>query len=160
MTQNNAKPIVAAIDGSPPAWEALETAFYLARLLNRPVEVVFVIQLAKAGYFAFIDRHLKEDHESSAQRVLAEAQERGRKAGVEVRTHLLESEQDISGAILAFLEKAGPVKFLVMGSHGHGFVARHLLGSVTEKVIREVTYRGLPVPILIVPASGESVREE
>ena len=139
MTENNAKPIVAAIDGSPPAWEALETALYLARLLNRPVEVLFVIQLIKAGYFAFIDRHLKEDHESAAQKVLAEAKERGQKAGVEVRTHLLESEQDPSGAILAFLEGAGPVKFLVMGSHRHGFVARLLLGSVTEKVLREIT---------------------
>ncbi|MEW6387683.1 MAG: universal stress protein [Thermodesulfobacteriota bacterium] len=154
MTEHNAKPIVAAIDGSPPAWEALETALYLAHMLNRPVEVLFVIQLIKAGYFAFIDRHLKEDHESYGQKVLAEAQERGRKAGVEVHTHLLESEQDPSGAILAFLEKAGPVKFLVLGSHGHGFVARHLIGSVTEKVIREVSYRGMPVPVLIVPASG------
>jgi nucleotide-binding universal stress UspA family protein len=45
------------------------------------------------------------------------------------------------------------VKFLVLGSHGHGFVSRHLIGSVTERVIREVAHRGLQVPVLVVPAS-------
>ena len=87
-----------------------------------------MIQLRKAGYFAFIDRHLKEDQEAYAKKVLAEAVQRAEKAGVEVRTHLLESEKDVSEAIIAFLEEAGAVKFLVLGSHGHGFVGRHLIG--------------------------------
>ncbi|MGO9176961.1 MAG: universal stress protein, partial [Desulfobaccales bacterium] len=56
-------------------------------------------------------------------------------------------------AILSFLEGAGPVKFLVLGSHGHGFVSRHLIGSVTERVIREVAHRGLQVTVLVVPAT-------
>jgi nucleotide-binding universal stress UspA family protein len=43
------------------------------------------------------------------------------------------------------------VKFLVLGTHGHGFMGRHLLGSTTERVLREVTHRGLPVPVLVVP---------
>ena len=48
---------------------------------------------------------------------------------------------------------ARPVKFLVLGAHGHGFIGRHILGSTTERVIREVARRGLPVPVLVVPAS-------
>ena len=73
---------------------------------------------------------------------MVEAQaKRGQKAGVEVRPHLLEGEQDVSELILSFLEGAGPVKFLVMGSHGHSFVSRHIIGSVTERVIREVAHR-------------------
>ncbi len=153
MAAENAKPIVVAIDGSAPAWEAMETALSLAGLLNRPVEVLTVIQLRKAGYFAFIDRHLLEEAQTYAQKLLAEAQARGQKAGVEVHTRLLESEKDISEAIITYLEGAGPVKFLVLGSHGHGFVGRHLLGSTTERVIREVAHRGLPVPVLVVPAT-------
>ena len=54
--------------------------------------------------------------------------------------------------IVEFLEKARGVKFLVLGAHGHGFVGRHLLGSVTERVIREVARRALPVPVLVVPS--------
>lgn len=153
MAEANGKPIVVAVDGSAPGWEAMETALYLAHLLNRPVDVLTVIQRRKSGYFAFIDRHLEEEQHAYGQKIMEEASQRGQKAGVEVRTHLLEGEQDISEAVLAFLEGAGPVKFLVLGSHGHGFVSRHLIGSVTERVIREVAHRGLPVPVLVVPAS-------
>jgi nucleotide-binding universal stress UspA family protein len=154
MAEANDKPIVVAIDGSAAAWEAMDKALYLAGLIGRPVDVLTVVQLRKAGYFAFIDRHLKEEAESYTQKLFAEAYERGRKTGVEVRTHLLESEKDISEAIISYLEAAGPVKFLVLGTHGHGFVGRHLLGSTTERVIREVAYRSLPVPVLVVPASA------
>lgn len=153
MAEANGKPIAVAIDGSAPSWEALETALYLAGLISRPVDVLTVIQLRKAGYFAFIDRHLQEEAQGYAKKLLAEAQERGKKAGVEVRPHMLESERDISEAIINYLEGAGPVKFLVLASHGHGFIGRHVLGSTTERVVREVSRLGLPVPILVVPAA-------
>jgi len=154
MAEANGKPIAVAVDGSAPSWEAMETALYLAHLLDRPVDVLTVIQHRKSGYFAFIDRHLEEEQQGYARKILAEASQRGQKAGVEVRTHLLEGEQDVSEALLKFLEAAGPVKFLVLGSHGHSFVSRHIIGSVTERVIREVAHRGLPVPVLVVPASA------
>jgi len=155
MGEANGKPIVVAIDGSAPSWEAMETALYLAGLISRPVDVLTVIQLRKSGYFAFIDRHLQEDAQDYAKKLLAEAAERGKKAGVEVRTHLLESEKDISEAIIAYLEESEPVKFLVLASHGHGFIGRHIIGSTTERVVREVSRLGLPVPVLVVPASPQ-----
>lgn len=151
MLKQKAKSIAVAIDGSGPAWEAMRRALNMARLLELPLDVLYVVQIRKAGYFAFIDRHLKEDQEDYAQKVLAEAVERGEKVGVEIHTHVLESEKDISEAIITFLEESRGIKFLVLGSHGHGFVGRHILGSTTERVIREVAHRALPVPVLIVP---------
>jgi nucleotide-binding universal stress UspA family protein len=155
MAAENDKPIVVSIDGSEPAWKAMETALYLAKLVNRPVDVLTVIQHRKSGYFAFIDRHLEEEQHEYGKKILAEAAERAQKAGVEARTHFLEGEKDISEAIITYLEGARPVKFLVLGSHGHGFVSRHIIGSVTERVIREIARRALPVPVLVVPATGE-----
>ncbi len=154
MAQVSGKPIVVAIDGSAQAWEAMETALYLAHLIGRPVDVLTVIQLRKSGYFAFIDRHLQEEAETYAQKLLSEAVERGKKVEVTVRTHLLQSEKDVSEAIINYLATAGAVKFLVLGTHGHGFVGRHLIGSTTERVIREIAHQGLPVPVLVVPVSG------
>jgi nucleotide-binding universal stress UspA family protein len=162
MTAEKAKSIAVAVDGSAPSWEAMKRAINMARLLELPLEVLHVIQLRKAGYFAFIDRHLKEDQEAYAKQVLEEAVQRAGKKGVEVHTHLLEGEQDPSEAILAFLEQARGVKFLVLGTHGHGFMGRHLLGSTTERVLRGLSQLGLPVPVLVVPfahevaASGEA----
>ena len=152
MVLEKANAIAVAVDGSVPGWEAMKRAINLARLMELPLDVLHVIQVVKAGYFAFIDRHLQEEQEANAKKVLDEAVQRGQKAGVEVRTHLLEGEKEPSEAIVAFLEQARGIKFLVLGSHGHSFVGRQLIGSVTERVIREVAYRGLPVPVLVVPA--------
>ena len=153
MVVEKAKSIAVAVDGSAAAWEAMQRAINMARLLQLPLDVLHVIQLRKAGYFAFIDRHLQEDQQAYAKKVLEEAVQRAEKKGVETRTHLLEGEKDPSGAIIDFLDKARGVKFLVLGTHGHGFVGRHLLGSVTERVIREVARRALPVPVLVVPST-------
>lgn len=153
MVAEKAQSIAVAIDGSTAAWEAMQRAINMARLLQLPLEVLHVIQLRKAGYFAFIDRHLKEDQQAYAKGVLAEAVQRAEKKGVETHAHLLEGEKDPSGAIIEFLEQARGVKFLVLGAHGHGFVGRHLLGSTTERVVREVARRALPVPVLIVPST-------
>jgi nucleotide-binding universal stress UspA family protein len=155
MAAEKAKSIAVAVDGSAPAWEAMKRAINMARLLELPLDVLHVVQLRKAGYFAFIDRHLKEDQEAYAKEVLKEAVQRAQKRGVEAHTHLLEGEKDPSGAIVDFLDKARGVKFLVLGTHGHGFMGRHLLGSTTERVLREVTRQGLPVPVLVVPTTQE-----
>jgi nucleotide-binding universal stress UspA family protein len=153
MVAEQAKSIAVAVDGSTAAWEAMQRAINMARLLHLPLDVLHVIQLRKSGYFAFIDRHLQEDQEVHAKKVLAEAVQRAEMKGVEAHTHLLEGEKDPSGAIIDFLEKVRGVKFLVLGAHGLGFVGRHLLGSTTERVVREVARRALPVPVLIVPST-------
>ena len=160
MAVEKAQSIAVAVDGSVSGWEAMKRAINMARLLALPLDVLHVVQLRKAGYFAFIDRHLQEDQEVHAKKVLAEAVQRAEKIGVEAHTHLLEGEKDPSEAIIAFLEKARGVKFLVLGSYGHGFMGRHILGSTTERVVREVAHRGLPVPVLIVPSSPKLAEEE
>jgi nucleotide-binding universal stress UspA family protein len=151
MSVNQEKPLVVAVDGSAPAWGAMDTAMTLAKLMSRQLIVLTVVQLVKAGYFAFIDRHLQEEQEVYGQNVLKEAVARGRQEGVEIIPNLLQTPKNPAEAILEFLETGGPYKMLVIGSHGHGFVARHLLGSVTERVVREVAHRGIPVPVLVVP---------
>lgn len=147
-----AKSIAVAVDGSAPGWEAMGRALNLARLLQLPLEVLHVVSLRKAGYFAFIDRHLKEEWEAKAREIFQVVENKGQKAGVEVHAHLLETERGPSDAIVEFLEKSRGVKFLVIGTYGHGFQNRAILGSTTERVIREVARRGIPVPILVVPA--------
>lgn len=153
MAAEKAKSIAVAVDGSAPGWEAMQRAINMARLMALPLDVLHVIQLRKAGYFAFIDRHLKEDQEAYSKNVLNEAVKRAGEKGVDAHTHLLEGEKDPAGAIVDFLDQARGVKFLVLGAHGHGFVGRHLLGSVTERVLREVARRALPVPVLVVPST-------
>ena len=152
MAAEKAKSIAVAVDGSAPGWEAMKRAINMARLLALPLDVLHVIQLRKAGYFAFIDRHLQEDQEAYAKKVLADAVQRAEKGGVVAHPHLLEGEKDPSGAIIDFLEKARGVKFLVLGSSWPWLRGPSLLGSTTERVVREVARLALPVPVLVVPS--------
>lgn len=152
LYKGKATSIAVAVDGSDPSWEAFGRAINMAKLLNLELDVLFVVQLKKMGYFAFIDRHLQEDREAQAQTIFAEAGRRAAKAGVTLHTHLLETEADSATAIVDFLDKARGVKFLVIGSYGRGFRSRAILGSTTEKVIQEIARRVIPVPVLVVPA--------
>lgn len=160
LYKGKATSIAVAVDGSRPSWEAFGRAINMAKLLNLELDVLFVIQLKKMGYFAFIDRHLQEDKEAMAQAIFAEAAQRAEKAGVVLHTHLLETEEDPATAIVDFLDKARGVKFLVIGSYGRGFRSRTILGSTTEKVIQEIARRVIPVPVLVVPAVRSEPSDE
>jgi nucleotide-binding universal stress UspA family protein len=151
LFKGKAKSIAVGVDGSEPGWEAFSRAVNMAKLLNLELDALFVVQLRKMGYFAFIDRHLQVDKEAAAKTVFDEAKRRAEKAGVALHTHLLEGEEDPAYAIVEFLDKARGVKFLVVGSYGKGFKNRAILGSTTEKVIREIARRAIPVPVLVVP---------
>jgi nucleotide-binding universal stress UspA family protein len=62
--------------------------------------------------------------------------------GAEVDTKLLRGRPD--RAIVNYAEEAG-LDLIVLGSHGRDGVARILLGSVAEKVVRRS-----PIPVLVV----------
>ena len=67
LLTGKAKSIAVAVDGSDPSWEAFGRAVNMAKLLNLELDALFVVQLRKMGYFAFIDRHLQEDKEAAAK---------------------------------------------------------------------------------------------
>jgi len=54
-----------------------------------------------------------------------------------------------------FLEDNLGISHFVMGDHGMGLSERHVLGSTTERVIREISARKLPVATVVVPARTE-----
>jgi nucleotide-binding universal stress UspA family protein len=151
LFKEKAKSIAVAVDGSDPSWEAFGRAVNMAKLLHLEMDVLFVVQLQKMGYFAFIDRHLKEDKEAAAKIIFDEAKRRTSTTDIPVHFHLLEGEVDPAYAIVDFIDKARGVKFLVVGSYGKGFRNRAILGSTTEKIIREIARRAIPVPVLVVP---------
>jgi nucleotide-binding universal stress UspA family protein len=160
LFKGKAKSIAVAVDGSAPSWEAFSRAVNMAQLLNLELDALFVVQLQKMGYFAFIDRHLKEDKEAASKAVFDEAVRRAQKDGITLHTHLLETEEDPAYAIVDYIDKARGVKFLVVGSYGKGFKNRAILGSTTEKIIREIARRAIPVPVLVVPPFKSLPAEE
>lgn len=134
--------ILVAIDESPIAARALETARDLATRLGAELGIVHVVdnRLSLAG------------DGISASELLADLQSQGRR--------LMEAQAakcDEKGKCWRFLKEGSPgseivtaakewdASLLVVGTHGRRGVTRVLLGSTAENVLRHA-----PCPVLIV----------
>jgi nucleotide-binding universal stress UspA family protein len=151
--------ILAPLDGSPLAEEALDAAAALARIWDTEVtllQVVHPVQLAENTAFPIpssYDEELTEMGRTQAQDYLDNIVERLQVQGLRA-----------SGvAIIAWnaadtiLDVARPERaaVVVLATHGRGGLRRLVLGSVADKVVR-----GADVPVLVYrPGNRSKVRK-
>jgi nucleotide-binding universal stress UspA family protein len=141
--------ILVPLDGSPPAEEALPTAYDWAAALGCAVVLVRV-QPWLSTQMAIDERYIpdagrfEEEAAQAAAEYLAYLQQRA-PAGLTVTSEVLRG--DPAACLIEFAETQ-PVDLVVMSSHGRGGVGRMALGSVTDRIVRH----GLPT--CIVPAAA------
>jgi nucleotide-binding universal stress UspA family protein len=143
-TTPDIKHIVVAHDFSDTAVYAFGYALGIAAKFGARVTVVHVYDVATFGYpDAFVASF---DWASEVERIalesLGQIVESARPSGVDVRTELRRGPA--WSEIAAFATESG-ADLVVMGTHGRRGVARTLLGSVAEKVVRVA-----PCPVLTV----------
>lgn len=152
------KTILVALDGSAPSSAGLRAALELASDRQAKLVGLHVIDDAsmavnlEGGYLpaSYIDT-LYDSLRKSAQAVLAKAQATARAAGVDITPVLVESRgATVAQAILSQARKA-KADVIVIGTHGRRGVARILMGSDAEQVLRES-----PVPVLVVRSTGRT----
>ncbi|QFU81257.1 universal stress protein [Natronorubrum aibiense] len=135
--------ILVPTDGSPDVERALEHAFKLAREHDAVIRALYVVNVSGYGGLPMesalegISSVLREEGEAALDRVEELAPE-----DVTVETAILEGSPS-----RVIVEQAQPDRcdLVVMGTHGRGGIDRLLLGSVTERVVRQA-----PVPVLTV----------
>lgn len=137
------KRVLVAYDGSPQANEALDHA--LAEFPEDDLVVLTVSDPAEASYasteeFAGYDQGWYDAAEETAQRRLENARERGGDREIET-DHVVGRP----GRAIVEYTQDHAIDHIVMGSHGRTGVARLLLGSVAETVIRRAK-----VPVTVV----------
>jgi nucleotide-binding universal stress UspA family protein len=119
-------------------------------LMDPPWEAHLAHVLSGLEFLPSFSANWRSEYESELQERLAEV---GRDLplpeGSRLHFHLLEGEP--SRELLAFA-KARDLEMLVVGSHGHSFVGRLLMGSVSTRVVRSCD-----VPTLIVPPPDATV---
>ncbi|WP_394739561.1 universal stress protein [Natronococcus roseus] len=135
--------ILVPTDGSPEGERALEYAFELARTHDATVKAIYVANVASYGGLPMETawEGIGEALRSEGQGALARVEELA-PPDVEVETDILEGSPS-----QVIVREATPEScdLVVMGTHGRGGIDRLLLGSVTERVVRQS-----PVPVLTV----------
>ncbi len=158
--------IVVPLDGSLRAAQAIPVAGRMARQLGVPVKLVTVVDPKRSfppalAYDAVQTGAYFEEILAGLRHELAFMQNRAikrlRRTGVEADAVLL-----YGPTVRAIVEETAPGDLMVMTSHGLG-VGRHwLLGSISEKLLREarlpiVLLRSQPEPEITVLAIDESL---
>jgi nucleotide-binding universal stress UspA family protein len=137
---------VLGVDFSPFSQRAADAA---ARLLNSPWELHFVHVLSGMEFLAALSEDWREDYETELLDRLEElAGDIGKGTEGSSHVHVLEGEP--SHELLAFSQARG-IDMLVAGSHGHSFVGRLLMGSVSTRLVR-----ASQAPVLVVPPGERS----
>ena len=129
--------VVLALDGSPESEMAQDSAAEMARSLQLPLQVVRVVpptavyDLSSGIASVEVDDQLLED----VARYLEEKERQLRAQGVtNVSSVIL---RGFPGSALVDLGMGDRQSIFVMSTHGRSGVGRWLLGSVTDRVVRE-----------------------
>lgn len=138
--------IVAAVDFSESSIRALRLAISLAAP-GATVSIAYVCPRDAMLYDG--DRSYKENLQQSLNALKDEIEQ---PAGVVIKTALLQG--DPSTELLAFA-KSVDADLISCGSHGHGFIARLVIGSVTTRIIR-----GSGCSVLTVPRASDRGKNE
>jgi nucleotide-binding universal stress UspA family protein len=150
------KRILATLDGSDMAEQALPTALTLAEQFSSelfllrvvvPLPVSYRAGAASAAEIEAAETDAIQEAARYLEGVAADLREKG--ATVQVATRL----GNPAKAILEFAQ-GNQIDLLVMCTRGQTGPARWLLGSVTDHVVR-----GSSVPVVVIPAHTEAARE-
>jgi nucleotide-binding universal stress UspA family protein len=146
---NRLEHILVAVDFGESSQEALETAVFLAKKFGAALTLTHTCEIPAYAYpgMAFVPMDLLTPVEDAARQslagTLADVQKRVPVATGILRRGLAASET------LAVIDEEKP-DLVVMGTHGRKGMARALLGSVAEKVVRLSS-----VPVLTVRYCGD-----
>ncbi|ELY52514.1 universal stress protein [Natronolimnohabitans innermongolicus] len=137
--------IVVPTDGSGHASAALERALTVANHHDATVHLLSVVDVTPAAIDERDDLRL-DRLERHAQSVVGEEAAGADRAGIETETAV--KYGSAHRTIRSYVDDV-EADLLVMGTHGRSGLDRLLLGSVTERVLRQAT-----VPVLTVRAAG------
>jgi nucleotide-binding universal stress UspA family protein len=143
--------VVTPLDGSESAAEALPVARQIAKQCGLSLHLVTAVNpsamllpspVGAAYYPAELYQEVSDDMTSAAREALTEAEQALAENSVEVTTAVVEGS-----AVPAIESELREGDILVMTSHGRGGFSRWLLGSVSEKLIRQGV-----APVVLVPS--------
>jgi len=126
--------VLAAVDGSDPSLKAVRMAAEMARRFGAKLTLVHVVPrlLLPPDVYGLTIATVEREHRAYAEGVLENALAAVQGPGLEASTSVLFGPPAES---IAEEAAAADVGLVVVGSRGHGAVARVFLGSVSDRLI-------------------------
>jgi nucleotide-binding universal stress UspA family protein len=147
------KQILCPIDGSSTSNCGMAEAINLAKELQAKLRFLHVIDT----YLPILDEngglnvvYLADIQRSQGKKILALAKERARQSGISAECTIVESiGERVSKQIIKQVEE-WPADLVVMGTHGLRGLARFMMGSDAEMVVKQSH-----VPVLLVKTHSQ-----
>lgn len=138
------KRILVAVDGSEPSLKAARMATDIALRFGAKLTVVHVVPklLLPPDVYGLTIAEVEKEHRAYAERLLEKAVSTLDEPGLEISTSVLYGSP---AEAIAEEGAASDVGMVVIGSRGHGAVARMFLGSVSDRLVHIS-----PKPVLVV----------
>lgn len=144
--------ILVPIDGSVTSDLALQEAIKLAKQMDAKLELVHIyedaIYLVDENYFNY--EELQKTIHDCGEKILTQAEDRVKTAGISVETRLIPSNNERIAHLLMEEVKRWQADLIVIGTHGRSGFSRLLLGSVAEGIVRMAI-----VPVLLIREAKE-----
>jgi nucleotide-binding universal stress UspA family protein len=139
--------IVHPTDFSPASGPAFKEAIELAKKDNATLAILHVLPILPVVGDAFIPPATIDEmirgQRAQAEKAMERLVSRARAAGVKATGVVLDNGS-VPDAIVRFTKRQR-ADLIVMGTHGHGLLARALLGSVAQRVVSKA-----PVPVMLI----------
>jgi nucleotide-binding universal stress UspA family protein len=143
--------ILVPVDGSATSLRGLDEAIRLAKLTGAKLRLIHVVDELKyvTGFetFATYSGDLVPLMAQAGRQILEQGRERALRAGIKAESVLFTSLAGRVSELVVEQARAWKADLIVIGTHGRHGVARALLGSDAEQVLRMA-----PVPVLLVNA--------
>jgi len=138
------KRILVAIDGSDPSLKAARMAADIALRFGAQLTLVHVVPklLLPPDVYGLTLAEVEKEHRAYAEKLLQKAISFLAEPGVDTTSTILYGSPAES---IAEEAAAADVGMVVVGSRGHGAVARMFLGSVSDRIVHIS-----PKPVLVV----------
>ncbi|HTN51613.1 MAG TPA: universal stress protein [Anaeromyxobacter sp.] len=128
------KRILVAVDGSDSSLKAARMAADIALRFGAKITLVHVVPklVLPPDVYGLTIAEVEKEHRQYADRLLEKAVESLEEPGLEVSTTVLYGSP---AEAIAEEAAAADVGMVVVGSRGHGAVARMFLGSVSDRLV-------------------------
>ncbi|WP_048440893.1 universal stress protein [Caenimonas sp. SL110] len=139
------KRILVPVDGSATSRKALTQALQLAREQGSSVRLLHAIdELVYVNTYSY-SPELMEEVRTAAAKVLGDALEMAKSAGVAADTQLVDQPAQRLGATVTKEAADWGADLIVLGTHGRRGISRLVMGSGADQILREAT-----VPVLTI----------